>query len=46
LLQKATGYVATIKTGVVTFRNGAWTGTTSGGLIRGPRRAELLEAAE
>jgi N-acyl-D-aspartate/D-glutamate deacylase len=46
LLQKATGYVATIKTGVVTFRNGAWTGTTPGGLIRGPRRAELLEAAE
>ena len=46
LLQKAEGYVCTIKTGVVTFRNGAWTGATPGGLIRGPQRAELLEAAE
>jgi N-acyl-D-amino-acid deacylase len=46
LLQKATGYVATIKTGAVTFRDGVWTGETPGGLIRGPRRAELLEAAE
>ncbi|WP_068072081.1 N-acyl-D-amino-acid deacylase family protein [Novosphingobium lentum] len=46
LLQKAEGYVATIKAGVVTFREGAWTGATPGGLIRGPQRAELLEAAE
>lgn len=46
LLQKATGYVATIKSGVVTFRDGAWTGATPGGLIRGPQRAEMLEAAE
>lgn len=46
LLQKADGYVCTIKTGVVTFRDGAWTGATPGGLIRGPQRAELLEAAE
>jgi len=46
LLQKATGYVATIKNGVVTFRNGQWTGETPGGLIRGPQRAELREAAE
>ncbi len=46
LLQKATGYVATIKSGTVTFRDGAWTGATPGGLIRGPRRAELLQAAE
>lgn len=46
LLQKAEGYVATIKNGTVTFRNGQWTGETPGALIRGPQRAELAEAAE
>jgi N-acyl-D-aspartate/D-glutamate deacylase len=46
LLQKADGYVATIKGGTVTFRDGKWTGETPGGLIRGPQRAELAEAAE
>ena len=46
LLQKAEGYIATIKSGVVTFTNGEWTGATPGGLIRGPQRAEMLEAAE
>ncbi|MFC4295090.1 amidohydrolase family protein [Novosphingobium tardum] len=46
LLQKAQGYVATIKGGKITFRDGEWTGATPGGLIRGPQRAELLEAAE
>lgn len=46
LLQKAEGYVATIKNGVVTFENGIWTGAAPGGLIRGPQRAELAEAAE
>ena len=46
LLQKADGYVATIKNGKVTFREGQWTGETPGGLIRGPQRAELAEAAE
>jgi N-acyl-D-amino-acid deacylase len=46
LLQKAEGYVATIKSGVVTFRNGQWTGATPGGLIRGPQRVEMLAAAE
>ncbi|MFN4239619.1 MAG: N-acyl-D-amino-acid deacylase family protein [Erythrobacter cryptus] len=46
LLQKAEGYVATIKSGVVTFREGKWTGATPGGLIRGPQRAQLAEAAE
>ncbi len=46
LLQKADGYVATIKSGVVTFREGRWTGATPGGLIRGPQRVEMLEAAE
>ena len=46
LLDKAEGYVATIKNGKVTFRDGEWTGETPGGLIRGPQRVELLEAAE
>ncbi|SHN58238.1 N-acyl-D-amino-acid deacylase family protein [Erythrobacter sanguineus] len=46
LLQKAEGYVATIKCGAVTFRGGAWTGETPGGLIRGPQRVEMAEAAE
>ena len=46
LLQKADGYVCTIKSGVVTFRDGTWTGAVPGGLIRGPQRAEALEAAE
>lgn len=46
LLQKADGYVATIKNGEVTFRNGKWTGAAPGGLIRGPQRVEMLEAAE
>lgn len=38
LLQKADGYVATIKSGVVTFRNGVMQGPTPGGLIRGPQQ--------
>ncbi|WP_428027765.1 N-acyl-D-amino-acid deacylase family protein [Altererythrobacter sp.] len=46
LLQKAEGYVATIKAGTVTFRNGEWTGATPGVLVRGPQAAELAEAAE
>ena len=46
LLQRAEGYVATIKSGVVTFEEGRWTGKAPGGLIRGPQRAELAEAAE
>ncbi|MFN2100464.1 N-acyl-D-amino-acid deacylase family protein [Altererythrobacter sp. MF3-039] len=46
LLQKAEGYVCTIKNGQVTFHDGKWTGETPGGLIRGPQRAELAEAAE
>jgi N-acyl-D-aspartate/D-glutamate deacylase len=35
LLQKAVGYVATIKRGVVTFREGVHTGALPGGLVRG-----------
>jgi len=46
LLQKADGYVCTIKSGKVTFREGTWTGAVPGGLIRGPQRVEALEAAE
>jgi N-acyl-D-amino-acid deacylase len=37
LLQKADGYVATIKSGVVTFKDGVMQGPTPGGLIRGPQ---------
>ncbi|MEX0342706.1 MAG: amidohydrolase family protein, partial [Erythrobacter sp.] len=46
LLQKAEGYAATLKNGKVTFREGEWTGATPGGLIRGPQRVEMQEAAE
>ena len=46
LLQKAKGYDYTIKNGTVTFEGGKWTGEAPGGLIRGPQRAELAEAAE
>ncbi|MFN2258870.1 MAG: amidohydrolase family protein [Parasphingopyxis sp.] len=46
LLQKARGYVATIKSGRVTFRNGEMTGETPGGLIRGPQTVETALAAE
>jgi N-acyl-D-aspartate/D-glutamate deacylase len=46
LLQKATGYVATIKSGVVTFRNGAMTGALPGIVVRGPQSIDMAEAAE
>jgi N-acyl-D-aspartate/D-glutamate deacylase len=46
LLQKADGYVCTIKNGAVTFRDGTWTGAAPGGLIRGPQRADRAQAAE
>lgn len=46
LLQKADGYVATIKSGQVTFRDGTMQGPTPGGVIRGPQRAEMAMAAE
>jgi N-acyl-D-aspartate/D-glutamate deacylase len=35
LLQTPRGYLATIKSGTVTFENGVWTGATPGGLLRG-----------
>lgn len=46
LLQKADGYVCTIKSGQVTFKNGQCLGVYPGGLIRGPQRVELAIAAE
>ncbi len=48
LLQKASGYAWTIKSGVVTFREGVATGARPGRLVRGPRTAPavLAEAAE
>jgi N-acyl-D-amino-acid deacylase len=46
LLQKAEGYVCTIKSGEVTFRDGVMQGPTPGGVIRGPQRLEMAMAAE
>lgn len=46
LLQKADGYVATIKSGQVTFRDGVMQGATPGGVIRGPQPEALAMAAE
>ncbi len=46
LLQKADGYVATVKSGEVTFCNGAMQGPTPGGVIRGPQRVPMAMAAE
>jgi N-acyl-D-amino-acid deacylase len=46
LLQKADGYVATIKSGAVTFREGVMTGALPGGVIRGPQDVLMAEAAE
>ena len=46
LLQKADGYVATIKSGVVTFREGTMTGALPGIVVRGPQNVLMAEAAE
>ena len=46
LLQKADGYVATIKSGVVTFRDGKMTGALPGIVVRGPQNVLMAEAAE
>ncbi len=46
LLQKATGYVATVKSGVVTFREGVMTGELPGIVVRGPQSIVMAEAAE
>ncbi len=41
LLQSATGYKATFKSGVLTFDNGQHSGATPGGLIRGPQASPV-----
>jgi N-acyl-D-amino-acid deacylase len=46
LLQKATGYDCTIKSGKVTFRGGVCQGVYPGGVIRGPQYVEMAQAAE
>ena len=46
LLQKADGYVATVKSGTVTFRDGVMQGPTPGGVIRGPQTGPMALAAE
>jgi N-acyl-D-amino-acid deacylase len=46
LLQKADGYDYTIKSGQVTFRNGAYLGVHPGQLIRGRQAAPLAIAAQ
>jgi N-acyl-D-amino-acid deacylase len=46
LLQKADGYVATVKSGMVTFREGKMTGALPGAVIRGPQSVAMAEAAE
>ena len=46
LLQKADGYVATIKSGQVTFREGVMQGPTPGIVLRGPQASQLAMAAE
>ena len=42
--QLADGYVATIVSGKVTYRNGEHTGELPGRLIRGPQQAPLVAA--
>jgi N-acyl-D-amino-acid deacylase len=44
LLQRADGYDATIKRGVVTFRHGEHCGAYPGGLVRGPQKAAPIPA--
>jgi N-acyl-D-amino-acid deacylase len=44
LVQKARGYHHTVKSGVVTFEQGEWTGATPGGLLRGETAAPALSA--
>jgi N-acyl-D-amino-acid deacylase len=46
LLQKAEGYVCTIKSGQITFRDGEYLGVHPGKLIRGPQAAPMTMAAE
>lgn len=45
LLQRADGYVATIKSGRVTFRDGAYLGVHPGRVLRGPQAAPVVALA-
>ena len=45
MIQKASGYRATVVSGVVTFENGEPTGELPGKLIRGPKAAPAMERA-
>ena len=42
LLQEAVGYRWTVKSGVVTFDDGVWTGSTPGRVVRGARPAPII----
>jgi N-acyl-D-amino-acid deacylase len=44
LLQRADGYVATVKSGVVTFREGVMQGPLPGRVVRGPQKPDLAKA--
>ena len=44
IIQKAGGYIATIKSGVVTFKNDQATGELPGTVLRGERTLESLSA--
>ncbi|MEX6722932.1 N-acyl-D-amino-acid deacylase family protein [Parapedomonas caeni] len=46
LLQRADGYTATLKAGVVTFRDGVATGARPGAVIRGPQATPARLAAQ
>jgi N-acyl-D-amino-acid deacylase len=46
MMQDAEGYVATIKRGTITFREGVHTGALPGRLLRGPQGQPLRLAAE
>jgi len=46
MIQRATGYIATIVSGVVTYENGEPTGAMPGRLVRGPQVAASALAAE
>ena len=46
LLQKANGYIATIKSGQITFRNGVMQGPTPGIVIRGPQTIDYSVPAK
>ena len=44
IIQKAGGYIATIKSGVVTFKDDEATGELPGTVLRGERTAEAISA--